>query len=1078
MIHPYLRYPHLHGELLTFVAADDVWLAPVEGGRAWRLTDDHSPAVNPRLSPDGSHVAWAARRGKGREVFAAPSGGGAVTQLTFWGSLTTTVLGWTGDGRVLVSSSGGEHILRHLWLKAISLDGGIERLPYGPASGLALGDDGTVVVGSAWAREPAQWKRYRGGTAPQLWIDRGGTGTYQRLLPEITAGMAWPMWIDGRVAFVSDHDGVANLCSVAPDGSGLRTHTSHGADDGYVRGASTDGGRIVYHALGEVFVLDSLEAPARRADIQLAGTLSSRDTRPLAAADELFSARPTFDGAGVVVQCRGSSFHLTVREGPSRVLGATPGVRVRDSQPIGATNLAVHVTDAEGEDGLEITTIDGSEVRRRIAVGEIGRVMSLQASPIGDRLALVCHDGRILVVDAVSGEVDQVGHGHKGEPSGLAFSRDGRWLVWSQPLDWRLSQLVLSDLSAPAGERRPVEITAARFADFSPAFTSDGKYLAFLSTRTFDPVYDRYVFEIGFPSGTRPYLLPLLAGTPAPFGPSVEGWPLAHPRTDDRPTEATSPGGEVTDAPAPVVGAPAPVDIDVDDLEQRIVAFPVPASDYTDLQAADGAVLWLRNPFHGVLGDDRPSLDAPAPRPSLERFDLRTRKLDVLRDGVDQFQPTLDGLHLLARDGDKLLALPADRKLEADDPSSVQVDLSRIRIELQPLAEWRQMFDEAVRLMRDHFWRQDMGGVDWDGVAARYRPLVERLASRDDLVDLLWETYAELGTSHSYVMPPDDDVAPETIQGLLGVDLTGDDGTWRLARILPGESSDPRARSPLRAAGVGAGVGDAIVEVAGQPVHRDRGPAPALVGTAGRPVELTLEAAADGARRRVVVVPLADEEALRYQSWVADRRQHVTDRSSGRVGYLHIPDMMGPGWAQLHRDLALATGCEGIVVDVRYNRGGHVSQLVIERLGRRVHAYQVGRNAGFETYPHHAPRGPVVFVANQWSGSDGDIVNAMAQEMGIGPVVGVRTWGGVIGIDGRFHLVDGTGVTQPRYATWIRNRAWSVENHGVDPDIEVPMSPGDHAIGNDPQLDRAVDEVLHRLEQQPAVVPPDIPPLS
>ncbi|MDQ3738372.1 MAG: PDZ domain-containing protein, partial [Actinomycetota bacterium] len=455
------------------------------------------------------------------------------------------------------------------------------------------------------------------------------------------------------------------------------------------------------------------------------------------------------------------------------------------------------------------------------------------------------------------------------------------------------------------------------------------------------------------------------------------------------------------------------------------------------------------------------------------------RRLDVLREHVDDFESTLDGLHVLVREDQRLLALPADRKLPADDPAHVEVDLSRIRLQLHPVAEWTQMFDEAVRLMRDHYWREDMGGVDWDAAARRYRPLVERLAGRDDLIDVLWETYAELGTSHAYVLSPPGPPPPEESQGLLGADVRPDaDGTWRIAKILPGESSDPAARSPLRAAGVGAREGDSIVEVSGQPVDSLRGPAPALVGAAGKPTELTLQPADAGSpRRRVVVVPLADEEPLRYQAWVADRREYVRRRSDGRVGYLHVPDMMGLGWAQLHRDLSLATSCEGIVVDVRFNRGGHVSQLVIERLGRRVHAYQLGRHAGSDTYPDNAPRGPLVFVANQWSGSDGDIVNAMAQEMGIGPVVGVRTWGGVVGIDGRFKLVDGTDVTQPRYATWIQNREWSVENYGVDPDIEVPMTPADHAAGRDPQLDRAVDEVLARLEERPASVPPELPAL-
>ena len=313
MTAPYLRYPHLSGDLLTFVAADDVWLAPVDGGRAWRLTDEHAPANNPRLSPTATHVAWAAARGRGRgrEVFCTAVDGGSITQLTFWGSPQTNVLGWTEDGRILVSSAAGEHQIRDWWLKAIDLDGHVERLAYGPASGLARGADGTVVVGSAWAREPAYWKRYRGGTAPQLWIDRAASGRYERLLPDLDAGLAWPMWLDGRIAFVSDHDGVGNVWSVDADGGDLRAHTHHGSDDGYVRTASTDGTRITYHALGDVFVMDTLETEPHRVPISLGGALAGRDARRLVTDQELASARPTHDGAGVVAQVRGQAFHLT-----------------------------------------------------------------------------------------------------------------------------------------------------------------------------------------------------------------------------------------------------------------------------------------------------------------------------------------------------------------------------------------------------------------------------------------------------------------------------------------------------------------------------------------------------------------------------------------------------------------------------------------------------------------------------------------------------------------------------------------------------------------------------------------------
>ncbi|MFP4073169.1 MAG: S41 family peptidase, partial [Actinomycetota bacterium] len=418
---------------------------------------------------------------------------------------------------------------------------------------------------------------------------------------------------------------------------------------------------------------------------------------------------------------------------------------------------------------------------------------------------------------------------------------------------------------------------------------------------------------------------------------------------------------------------------------------------------------------------------------------------------------------------------PADRKPEKeDDPAVVKIDLSRLRFEVEPRAEWEQMFNENARLMRDHFWREDMDGVDWDAVVERWRPLVGTLTSHDDLVDLLWETMGELNTSHAYVIPAGEPGDRNRKLGLLGADLSPIDGGWRIDRILPAESSDPAARSPLRGAGVDAREGDVIVAVDGAPVDPVFGPATGLVGAADKPVELTLRR--DDEDRRVVVVPLGDEEMLRYQDWVRSRRDYVLEHSGGRLGYVHVPDMMSTGWAQLHRDLRHASRREGLVVDVRYNRGGHTSQLVLARLIRRVVGWITGRHYEEASgYPDAAPRGPVVLVANEYSGSDGDIINAASQAMGLGPVVGVRTWGGVVGIDQRFKLVDGTIVTQPRYAFWLKDKEWGVENHGVDPDIEVIHSPADYFADRDPQLDRAMEEALARLEQEPAAGPPPMP---
>ena len=378
--------------------------------------------------------------------------------------------------------------------------------------------------------------------------------------------------------------------------------------------------------------------------------------------------------------------------------------------------------------------------------------------------------------------------------------------------------------------------------------------------------------------------------------------------------------------------------------------------------------------------------------------------------------------------------------------------------------------------MRDHYWREDMNGVNWESVTLRWRSVAAKALTHDDLVDILWETVGELNTSHAYVIPSTGPGDQSKKLGFLGADLAKTAQGWTITRILPGESSEPEARSPLRQAGVAAAAGDVIVAVNGQPVDAAVGPAAHLQGAADTIVELTLRR---GRRkdRTVAVIPLASEETLRYQDWVRSRREYVAEKSEGRIGYVHIPDMASSGWAQLHRDLRQAMGCEGVIADVRFNRGGHTSALVAERFADRVVGWNSARSYDrMIPDPEDAPRGPVAFVANEFSGSDGDIINARVQAKGIGPVIGVRTWGGVVGIDGRYELIDGTEVTQPRYAFWLEGKGWDVENFGIEPDIEVEHDPGQLFAEDDPQLDRAIAEVFAGLEASPAVQPPQFPP--
>lgn len=1144
----YLRYPDLHGDLLTFVAEDDVWMAPADGGRAWRVSAMALPARSPKFSPDGTALAWQVVQGGAPEIVTADVEGGNFRQLTFWGSQSTRLKGFNSAGQVIATTSVEQEDNRLRWAFSVPLNGSAPtKLPFGPvetiAEGPAVGDERPVVIGSMLTREQAWWKRYRGGTAGKLWIDSDGSGEFERLVPELDGNLSDPMWIDGRIVFLSDHEGYGNLYSVTPRGTDLRRHTDF--DGFYVRHPSSDGTRIVFESAGQLWLLTSLDAHAQPVEIVLGSASSARRPRPLDVSKHLAEVVPEATGTASIVETHGTLHWLTHRDGPSRVIRADSSVRARLGRPLG-NSRAVFVADDGGEEALYLKDVfadidaaaaaaestgnlardmpaaahrpeatgestgfvlpspvpaagaaAGSEVRGprdagpgipdfeqhqdplagprqapgagtvRIGFDRPTRVSQLVPSPDGRHVGVATEYGEVFVLDVAAARLVPVAASEFGAVDQLAFSPDSQWLAWAEPVSaqgrTKIRLRSVRDAASPV-----LDVTDGRFTDHDPSFTTDGRYLAFLSERSFDPVYDTHRFDLSFPSSTKPFLVALAAGTPSPFGPSVSGGGL--PETVNSAAEGTA---SKADSSADKVPA---VRVDAKRIGDRIIAVPVPQGRYDRLRAAEGALLWQATDIFGVTGDGRATAADREPASRLERFDLATKETAVLVPALDSFEVSGDGTKVVVRHDGGVRVIPAGLKVEEDSAESIRVDLDRIRVRIDPVKVWGQAFDEAWRLQRDFFWAPDMGGLDWQGVHARYRPLVQNLGSHDDLVDLLWEMHGELGTSHAYVTPTPVTEQGSGGQGFLGADLRPGVRGWEVVRILGAESSDPQATSPLSAPGADVHPGDVIAAVDGVPVPPGEGPAPLLAGAAGRTVELTIVSANDGAppaQRRIAVVPLRSEERLRYQNWVHANRRIVREVSGGAFGYLHIPDMVANGWSQLHRDLDQEASLQALVVDIRRNRGGHTSQLVAELIGRKVTAWENPRGGQPSTYPAHAPRGPVVILADEFAGSDGDIVTQTAKLRSIGPVVGTRTWGGVVGIDGRFDLVDGTVVNQPRFAYWFTGGVgWSVENRGVDPDIEVAFPPQAYVAGEDPQLEHGVGILREMLSELPTDQPP------
>ena len=1062
----YLRQPTLQGDRVVFVSDDDLWLASTDGGVARRLSAGLSEPCTPSLSPDGRWLAYISRDEQHPEVTLMPAEGGPARRLTWLGP-DTLVRGWTPQGHILFVSTWGQPFFRNHQAYTLDPAGGMPQpLGLGQVNHLAFGPGGARVIGRNTA-DPARWKRYRGGTAGHLWIDADGGGQFRRM-SELKGNLSCPMWIGDRVYFLSDAEGIGNLYSCLADGSQLRRHTDHA--DCYARHAQSDGRRIVYQCAAQLWLLDPHSGEHRALDIEVPSPRTQASRRFVPAEAHVGSARLHPAGHSVVFDVRGKPFAMPLWEGAVRQVGVADGVRYRHSQWLADGQTLLVVSDASGEERLELH----AEGSTRVLDWDIGHVEYLRAAPVGTRVALSNHRNELLIGDTASGGCAVVDRSDAGRCEDLVWSADGSWLAYSYQATSRQRAIKLCE----AATQVCTLVTQPEFRDYSPSFDPQGRWLYFLSLRTYDPVYDSVQFEMSFPRAARPYLVALRAGGPAPFEPQPRA-----PKSEDKEPPA---------APA----ADQPLRIDLEGIAQRIAAFPVPESRFGKLSgAANGKVVWTVLPIEGQQG--RGGHKEGSGR--LEVFDFDTLRVDTLMAKADDFVLGADRQTLLVRDGRRWRAIAVDhredrREETTDAPSrkSGWLDLGRIRVSVDPRLEWRQMLREVWRLQRDQFWVADMSGVDWPAMLHRYHPLLQRVATRAELSDLIWELQGELGTSHAYESDGDHRKPPAVALGHLAAELryVPEDQSFEITRIVRGDPWDAMADSPLNALGVEAQPGERIVAVNGQRVSRERPPQALLVNQATAKVQLTLARGEGESRtqRDVLVTTLSDEVPARYREWVERNRAWVHEQSAGRVGYLHLPDMMADGFAEFHRYFGAECDRDALIVDLRYNRGGHVSELLLEKVARKRIAYNVSRWGRIVPYPDESAAGPVVALCNEHAGSDGDIFAHGFKLMGIGPLVGTRTWGGVIGIWPRTLLVDGTETTQPEYSFWFRDVGWGVENHGTDPNIEVDNAPQDAAAGRDRQLETALATALKltegpaptlpRMEQRPDLAAPPLPPRS
>jgi len=1052
----YYRHPTIHGDRIVFVSEDDLWMVGVDGGIARRLTASPGTITFPRFSPDGSQIAFTARDEGHPEAYEMDANGGPLRRLTWMGSLTQ-VVGWTPDGStVIVASDFQQPFTGSMQLHSVPADGGVtEPMNLGVARAISFQPAGSGLVLGRNTYDPARWKRYRGGTAGTLWIDRQGDGVFAKLI-DLKGNLASPMWIGRRIYFISDHEGVGNLYSCTPTGRNLERHTNH--QDFYARFASTDGRRIVYHAGADLWLYDVRSGQDRSLDVNIPGSRSQRNRKFVAPGDYLERINLHPKGHSLVATARGGVAGMPLWEGVPVWHGSASKTRYRLAAWLPDGERIVATTDERGDEDLVV--FSGGQAN--IVSADIGRPDSLIVAPAGsDRVAVTNQRQEVLIVDLVGGDVTPVYRSAYERIHGTAWSPDGRWLAFAGFVSNRTCALFVYDTQ----NSKLSQVTRPDFMDVYPSFDPQGKYLYFISLRVYDPVYDSLYFDLGFPRGMRPYLLTLSATDPSPFSAANR-----EPRAPGEPNGPSGAGDPKQDKDE----GPEPVSIDLEGIEDRVIAFPVPEGRYQRVTGADQRVLFSSRPIEGSLGV-RWSDAEEKPKAKLEVYDFAQDKVETVMDGISDFSVSGDGKVLGIRVAKKFRVVPVSFKDANGKPpesgrESGWVDLDRIRLEVIPGDEWQQMFREAWRLQRDQYWRPDMADIDWDGVATRYLPLVDRVGSRAEFSDLMWEMQGELGTSHAYELGGDYRPEPHWLQGFLGVDLRFDGKAWKVAHIPRGDTWIPGAASPLAAPGLDINEGDRIVAVEGTTVDGHMSPYAALVDRAGRPVTLTVRRGRRKAHT-VIVETLRDEFGLRYRDWVETNRNRIHSETGGRVGYVHIPDMGPRGYAEFHRYYGAEVDHDGLIIDVRNNRGGHVSQLLLEKLLRRRIGYDITRYGQPESYPTDAPMGPMVALTDEHSGSDGDIFSHSFKLFGLGPLIGKRTWGGVVGIFPRHALVDGTITTQPEFSFWFEDVGWGVENYGTDPDIEVEITPQDYAAGRDPQLERAISEIVRIVQEKSPGLP-------
>ena len=1063
-----LTQPAIGKTHIAFVYANDLWVAGLDGKNVRRLTTDLGVEGYPAFSPDGSLLAFSGQYDGNTDVYLVPTAGGVPKRLT-WHPGADLVQGFTPDGKaVLFVSPRNSYSNRYAQLFTVPLEGGMPeqmKIPY--AFRAALSPDGTRVAYNPLYEAFIQWKHYRGGTNSVIWIVKLSDYSLEKVpQPKDRANDPGPMWIGDKLYFRSDRNGEFNLFSFDLKTKEVKQLTFH--NDYPVLNASAGGGKIIYEQAGRLHIFDPASAKAVPLTIGVSADLAELRERYAKGARWVRAASPSPSGARVAFEFRGEIVTVPAEKGDPRNLTQTPGANERSPVWSPDGKSIAYFSDASGEYELHVRPQDGKADVRRFKMNGTGFYDSPEWAPDSQKLAFGDNSRTLFWIDLKTGAVKKIASdyqmGGRGN-NGLEWSPDSAWIAYTMNSATYIQKVYVYSLA----QDKSIPITDGLSEVSEPVFDASGKYLYFFASTDAGPVkqwFDLSGADMRLTNSI--YVIALIKDAANPLARESDeekgapDKPAASPA--DKPAPAAKPAAAAPAADKPKETTAKPADafrIDFEGLDHRILAVPVPAGSYRNLAAGEAGQIYYVEAGSAV--------GPGAAGGTLHKFDFKTRKDEVLLTGVSGFGLSADRKKVLYNAGQSFFLTSLTPKPQAGQG---RLGVEAIEVRIDPAVEWKQIFDEAWRINRDYFYATNMHGHDWAAVKKIYEIFLPHLSCRGDLNRVIQWMCSELGVGHHRVGGGDGPFTPRVVPGgLLGADYTVENGRYRIKKVFGGLNWNPELRSPLTEPGVDVRAGDYLLAVNGQALRTPANLYAMFENTAGKIVEITVGPNPDGTGARTVeVVPIESESALRNRDWVEGNLKKVDQATGGRVAYVYVPNTSTQGHEYFKRYFYPQADKDAIIVDERFNGGGLVADYYIDHLRKPLVSYWNMRYGADLKTPSASIDGPKVMLIDETAGSGGDLLPWMFRKFKIGPLVGKRTWGGLVGTLGFPVLMDGGSVSAPNLAIWTED-GWVVENEGVPPDVEVEQNPADVIAGHDPQLEKAIQIALEELRKNPPKKP-------